>query len=71
MISVRSQKATERPENLNFCIELTYIKVGCHLRVTIGHLRVTMGHLRLTIGYLKATVVHIRVTIDHLRLFFT
>ena len=36
MVTKRSLKATERPENLNFCIELTYIKVGCHLRVTIG-----------------------------------
>ena len=73
---------TERPENLNLCLELTLKLVGLTneqtmirlgrwrlgemCRVTMGHLKVTIGHHRVIIGHLRVTIGHLRVTVSHL-----
>ena len=72
---------TERPENLNLCLELTLKLVGLTneqtmirlgrwrlgemCRVTMGHLWVTVGHPRVTIGHPRVTLGHLRVTMGH------
>ena len=42
-----------------------YIKVGCHLRLTIGYLKATVVHIRVTLGHFRVTIGHYRITLGY------